>query len=64
MTPDDVRARVAKLATADDPEWQHGEEDRIWRDVLVEVWRGSPDARALADEALKTTNINFQRWYA
>lgn len=41
----------------------HAAEDKLHTDVLRAIAKGHPDAQALAREALKSTKINFARWY-
>lgn len=58
-------ALIAKSASSDD-EQAHALEDDLYRDVLKVIAQTSsdPQARALAAEAIKTTEIGFERWYA
>jgi hypothetical protein len=62
MTPEDVRARVAAIERMKgDDEAAHIEEDELHQDVLrCLAARGEP----LAIEALKTREIDFERWCA
>jgi len=66
MTPEDVRRRVAEIKKpkVNDDETNHVLEDRLWADVLEAIWAGSPWPEALAEEALKTREIKFDRWYS
>lgn len=65
MTVEDVRRDVAQIAAdAGDPETAHSSEDALMVAVLKEIAAGSPDAAALAAEALKTAAIDFPRWCA
>ena len=65
MKPKDVRKRVEKIRQmAGDDEMAHGEEDRLWGDVLMAIANGAPKAKKLAQEALKTLDIEFYRWCA
>lgn len=48
----------------DDDERAHIREDLLWRKVLLAIADGSDNARELAIEALKTTEIPFKRWYS
>lgn len=67
MTPDEVRKRVATIAsTAHDPEAAHGMEDELYQDVLREIadtppWETGRHSE-LAAEALKATDLSFERW--
>jgi hypothetical protein len=68
VTVNELKQRIAALAksAADyrDCEYLHGEEDRIWSDVLCEIAAGAPNAAELAAEAFKTKRIEFDRWYS
>lgn len=65
MTVVDVIASVAEIeAIKMDDEAAHGKEDSLREDVLRAIADGHPDARGLAVEALKTSEINFSRWCA
>lgn len=65
MSPEDVRDRVeAVRALAGDSEAAHVAEDRLHRDVLLAIARGEQYAQGLAQWALETTTIMFERWYA
>jgi len=63
MTPDEVYARIAAIDTNDD-EAAHGTEDAIRDAVLRAIAEGSADARALAEAALTTDDLDFHRWFA
>lgn len=61
----EIRARVEVLghmARAKDHEAAHAQEDQIWGDVLAEIAGGHPYPAALAREALKTKDVDFNRW--
>ena len=46
-----------------DHEALHGEEDKLWRDVLSAIAEGRCfDPKGCAEEALKTQDIEFERW--
>jgi plasmid stability protein len=62
---DDVLAWVdaVRAASADD-ECAHAEEDRLHQSVLRAIANGHADPASLAAAALKTTDIDFSRWYA
>lgn len=65
MTLQEVIDRVEEIKSkADDPEAAHSDEDGLWADVLAAIARGNANAQGLAREALKTTEIEFSRWYA
>ena len=61
-----VAKRLADIrAEADDDESAHGDEDRLWCDVLKYIATGNcPDPQAYAIVALQTTKIDFHRWCA
>ncbi|MFD7661069.1 hypothetical protein [Streptomyces sp. NPDC059788] len=63
-----VRDRIAVIAksASSDVEQAHGLEDDLYRDVLKVIAQTSSDprARALAAEAIKASEIDFERWYA
>lgn len=66
MTPDWIEGRVRDIeAMAGDDEAAHSEEDRLWESVLMAIANGeTADPAACARAALKTKNIDFQRWCA
>lgn len=65
MDIDQVRNRVAHIDNIRrDDEAAHAEEDSLHSDVLHAIADGAPNAAALAEEALKTKNIDFSRWCA
>ena len=69
MTPDDVRARVAEIAKiAGDDERAHSKEDElhvaVLREIAYNVRLTGDEAGVLAAEALRTTEIEFERWCA
>lgn len=65
MTPTDVAAGLAALRKVmHDPEDAHQREDALYIQVLREIANGNPDAQALAAEALKAVDFDFERWYA
>jgi len=48
-----------------DVETAHGMEDYLWQEVLQTIADGTAeDPAALARAALKTTELDFDRWYA
>jgi hypothetical protein len=60
----EIRERLAQIDSSKrDPEVAHGQEDRLFADVLRAVAEGTagPDE---AREALKAEEIRFPRWYA
>lgn len=65
MGPEDVKARVAKIAALNDDEIQHCREDELYCDVLRAISRGECDDPArCAYEALKSQALTFERWCA
>ena len=65
LTLQDVKNRVQEIENASsDDECAHGMEDDLHRDVLAAIAEGAPNAKELADEALKTSGIRFARWCA
>jgi hypothetical protein len=67
LTVDDVHGRIAEIAKivdAGNNEVAHGEEDRLWEDVLEAIADGHEQPRALAIAALSTCELDFARWYA
>jgi len=63
MDVQQVNERVASIAAQDDDEQQHAQEDRLHRDVLKAIADGAPNAAELASAALKTIDLDFDRWY-
>ena len=63
MTEQDVQERVEEIRrVALDYEDAHGKEDDLYRDVLQAIADGSgKDPMSLAQAALKTQGIEFQR---
>lgn len=66
MSPDDIRARVARIAAIGerDDEVAHSDEDELHRDVLGVIAGGALGGAELAREALKTRDLTFARWCA
>lgn len=65
MNIDQIRNRVRHIDNLRrDNEAAHSEEDTLYTDVLEAIADGSPNAAALAEEALRTKNIDFARWCA
>lgn len=64
-TVEKVRALVADIAAeARDDEAAHCDEDSLHQAVLYAISQGAPNAAELAEEALKTGEIEFFRWCA
>jgi hypothetical protein len=66
MTVDEIKKRIAAIeAMKADDEAAHGAEDELYQDVLYAIAGGRcDDARACANEVLKTKEIEFSRWCA
>lgn len=65
MKVDEVIQRVeAVRMAAGDEEAAHLREDELWADVLVAIANGADDAMSLAQAALRTKAMAFQRWCA
>jgi hypothetical protein len=65
-TLEDVRAAVEAIRnSAEDAEGAHSAEDDLWEAVLRSIAADAcPDPKAWAAEAMKTQEIDFQRWGA
>ncbi len=57
-----LRERIKAIPSTS--EEAHYEQDQIWREVLTVIALGHPEARQLAEEALKIADLDFERWYA
>jgi hypothetical protein len=65
LTIEDVARQLAYInSQADDPEVAHGAADDLHQQVLRAIAAGHPDAQILAAAALRTEDIEFDRWYA
>lgn len=66
MSAQDVVAAVARIAEEKyDDESAHADEDSLYLAILRQVAADAPDPwKTLAAEALKTQEINFERWCA
>jgi len=65
MTLDEVIDRVNQISRlAGDPEAAHSKEDDLYEDVLKHVAWANHECSALAAAALKTKDIDFERWCA
>jgi hypothetical protein len=68
MTPEQVKARVGKIAAAaDDPEKAHALEDELYRDVMRAIANGHlriVHLMGVAQEALKSAEALERRWSA
>lgn len=65
MDIDQVRNRVRHIDNIrSDDEAAHAEEDTLHQDVLQAIADGAPNPAELAQEALKTGDIDFARWCA
>jgi hypothetical protein len=66
MTIDDINKRIEDIESIGygDPEQSHVLEDRLFLEVLVEIANGAKNSQELAMAVIKTTAIDFPRWYA
>ncbi len=65
MKVSQVLARIEAIKSlAGDCEAAHSEEDKLHVDVLREIAKGGMFAEELAKAALRTLDIEFERWYA
>lgn len=65
MTVNDVICEVEKIEKlTGDPEAAHSLEDALYRQVLIAIKRGHPAPSRLAEAALRTMEIDFERWCA
>ena len=65
MTPEHVREEVRLIERCKgDSEAAHCMEKALWRSVLSSIATGNAYAREVAAEALTTSAIDFDRWYA
>lgn len=62
ITLEEIGQRVAQLAEYD-AAIAHSSEDALHREVLEAIAAGAPNAAALAAAALKSTELDFHRWY-
>lgn len=46
------------------PDYAHEAEDRLRHEVLRAIAAGAPNAQELAAEALKSSEMQFERWYS
>lgn len=63
MTIKEIRERIEAMKDMDN-ELAHGEEDALREDVLKAIAAGATNAAELAEEALKSSDLDFTRWYA
>lgn len=65
MTPNDVRLRLKEIEKLrGDHEAMHSAEDDLYRDVLRAISQGLPQGRRMAEMALETQDMKFERWCA
>ena len=67
MKLEEVQQAVEKIRSigSSDPEWSHGLEDDLYRDLLAAIATGKCALPMhCAREALKTKEIDFPRWCA
>ncbi len=64
MTVEDVRKRLIEIdASRADDQQAHCSEDALWAEVLEAIATGAGNAKELAQEALKSRDIEFERWH-
>ena len=65
MTIEEVKKTVEEIeACKSDYEVAHSKEDALWESVLTEVAKSTSEFSLLAAEALKTRDIDFERYCA
>ena len=65
MDTKEVKDRIKTIGDkAGDPECAHILEDTLYFDVLRAIADGVENPKKLAEIALKTKKIDFERWYA
>ncbi len=66
VTPEIIRARIAEIAKIApfDDEAAHSMEDDLFQDVLRAIAGGNANPAELANLALTSCNIHFNRWCA
>ncbi|HEY3495336.1 MAG TPA: hypothetical protein VGK73_11645 [Polyangiaceae bacterium] len=55
---------IASAAMAGDDEKAHALEDALFVEVLQAIAKGSRNGKALAETALKSNALSFERWCA
>lgn len=65
LTLAEIEQKAAEIeAAAHDPESAHSLEDELREQVLQTIADGCADPQALARAALKTRELDFERWCA
>lgn len=65
MTIEEVRKHLARIErVTNDPESAHSADDFLRELVLLAIAEGASNAKELASEALKSSAIQFPRWFA
>ena len=65
MTVPEIKRWIEEIvARAGDDEAQHSREDTLHQKVLQAIANGASEPRLLAQAALKTRKIIFERWCA
>lgn len=65
MRVSSVRTALVMIQfSSDDPEMAHSMERNVWENVLRAIAHDPSNAQELATEALKTLDIDFERWMA
>lgn len=69
MAPNEVKMKVDKLKSdienkiGSEEDWHVREDNIIW-EVIVKIANGNKRAQELAKEALKTIELDFERYYS
>ena len=58
------KVKIIENIGDDDPETSHILEDELQEEVLQAIANGAENSSELAKEVLKTSEIDFPRWYA
>ncbi len=65
MTTAEIREAVERIRVMRyDNETAHVQEDDLWCKVLKDIAAGGYHAKAKAQAALSTRDVDFERWYA
>ena len=65
MKVEDIKQRLEEImAKLQDDEVAHGLEDDLAKDILTAIAHGESNAQDLAMEAIKTYELDFERWRA
>lgn len=66
MTPEEVKKRVSDIRICSgDSEGAHSMEDELYADIIEAIRDGKiVDAMRCCEEALRSKDLSFPRWYA